>query len=903
VRSRKLIVGWAALGALAGIAPTARAANASLRWDADPNAAGVQGVGGPWNSVNANWQNAAQNNVQWSNGAGDTAVFDAGPGGQITLQSARSAAGIQVDAAGYTIGVNSTSSSAFLTLSSGSISASVDVTVAAPLTSTGGLTKWGAGVLTLTANNNVIGGPVTINGGAVSFAEEGHLGSTQNDVNLSGGGRLRYSGASGLSLAAGRLVTVGATGGGIETPGSDLLLTAGQLAGTGVLTKSGAGVLRLRWPAAAANGFAGTARVAAGELRLLHALAINARPVELAAGTLALRGDQSTPFGSAVTVTGDAALTVNRNLDNAFMLKDHAIGSLAVAAGVTLAVSSASQNYLTTGGLTLAGNVRIDRSAVRVTGAFAGAGAVTFGGQLDAAELFASGLIFDNGASQVMANAVLADPATDGRAVVAAGGAGTVVDYRGAWQSGGGSATAAVALRDGGQFVLGAAARVNTLTADRLAARPFTIVGHGGASDAFDVDAGFVADHTQGGTLADGFGGLELRDATLVTRATASLPVVTKMDGFGGTHRAGLITFSGTAGARWRAIAADQQYDGGVTVGSNATIEVATKLTHAGGVGAKFDGQFQIPAGGVTLSKEEAGWLVLAGAQGYAAGATLDVKAGGVRFESDPGQGYYAGNFSRGATGDVVAPPAATGTLAVVASGEVEFAAPVSRVASVQVKAGGVARVANTPTPGQRTVVTKALSIAGDGQVDVGNGRIVVDYDGAASSFSDVAALVKKGLNVGGPRWQGAGGIVSGLAGDDATLGVGYGEAAAVLRITGNQTKAFGGATVDATSVLIRFTRLGDANLDGVVSFEDLQRLELGFGGAGGWTDGDFNYDGVVNRADLAIVEDNMGLKAPLFVEANQSATDVPEPMGVGWVGLGAWVMGRRAGRRTRSMG
>ena len=45
--------------------------------------------------------------------------------------------------------------------------------------------------------------------------------------------------------------------------------------------------------------------------------------------------------------------------------------------------------------------------------------------------------------------------------------------------------------------------------------------------------------------------------------------------------------------------------------------------------------------------------------------------------------------------------------------------------------------------------------------------------------------------------------------------GVGYAEASQALGISGAQTASWGGETVDATSVLARYTLLGDATLDG----------------------------------------------------------------------------------------
>jgi hypothetical protein len=101
--------------------------------------------------------------------------------------------------------------------------------------------------------------------------------------------------------------------------------------------------------------------------------------------------------------------------------------------------------------------------------------------------------------------------------------------------------------------------------------------------------------------------------------------------------------------------------------------------------------------------------------------------------------------------------------------------------------------------------------------------------------------------------------------------------------------------------MLIRLTRLGDADLDGEVSFGDFQRFELGFGKAGqGWSSGDFNYDGKVDTADFKLLYDNFGKTADLPA----GSASVPEPAGLMMVGMAGMMLRRRrsaAGGRKRS--
>src|SRR5207248_6230439 len=54
---------------------------------------------------------------------------------------------------------------------------------------------------------------------------------------------------------------------------------------------------------------------------------------------------------------------------------------------------------------------------------------------------------------------------------------------------------------------------------------------------------------------------------------------------------------------------------------------------------------------------------------------------------------------------------------------------------------------------------------------------------------------------------------------------------------------------LDSAHVLIKYTKYGDANLDGKVGLPDFGRLRASFGKLTGaaWDQGDFNYDGKVN--------------------------------------------------------
>jgi hypothetical protein len=134
--------------------------------------------------------------------------------------------------------------------------------------------------------------------------------------------------------------------------------------------------------------------------------------------------------------------------------------------------------------------------------------------------------------------------------------------------------------------------------------------------------------------------------------------------------------------------------------------------------------------------------------------------------------------------------------------------------------------------------------------------------------------------------------------------------------LLGSSGGAFMGEAVDATTVLARVTRAGDANLDGKVDFGDLLRLARHYGGdvsaaaGGAWLSGDFTYDGVVNFSDLLVLAKNYGAVAPadpapgagaaFEADVASAFAQVPEPSaGILIAGTIACCAARR-GRRRR---
>jgi hypothetical protein len=166
---------------------------------------------------------------------------------------------------------------------------------------------------------------------------------------------------------------------------------------------------------------------------------------------------------------------------------------------------------------------------------------------------------------------------------------------------------------------------------------------------------------------------------------------------------------------------------------------------------------------------------------------------------------------------------------------------------------------------------------------------MIVDYTGT-SPLTTLANQIKAGAI--DQSSIGPGNIISSAASGGAhPTGLGYADASTIGATT------FAGKAVDSTAALIRYTYLGDANVDGKVSGVDFNALAINFGGTSKiWSQADFNYDGIVNTVDFNALAQNFNFVAntpapPAF------GSLVPEPSVLVLAGLGFATEWRR--RRT----
>jgi hypothetical protein len=168
----------------------------------------------------------------------------------------------------------------------------------------------------------------------------------------------------------------------------------------------------------------------------------------------------------------------------------------------------------------------------------------------------------------------------------------------------------------------------------------------------------------------------------------------------------------------------------------------------------------------------------------------------------------------------------------------------------------------------------------------------VIDSTGT-TPLTTIKAQIKSAYGAG--SWTGNG-ITSSTAAANAgaphKTAVGYAEDSAI----GSPT-TFAGQSADTTSILLRYTYYGDANLDKKVDLTDFTFLAANFNGTSRfWSQGDFDYTGTVDLTDFTLLASNFNLILPDELAGGLGAA-IPEPTSLALLfGLMALTGRRRSG-------
>lgn len=312
-----------------------------------------------------------------------------------------------------------------------------------------------------------------------------------------------------------------------------------------------------------------------------------------------------------------------------------------------------------------------------------------------------------------------------------------------------------------------------------------------------------------------------------------------------------------------------------VTIAGPMTVDLAP---------IQVDGQWNALNGLVintALEKNGAGTLQLGGPQLPATGAMLTLNGGATVFHSDAG-----------ANGpNLIARVFNSGTTAVFNASE--------HFLELDVQRGATAAIAPTQAqppyaPGNRYLFTNTLKVQAlaDSSLDLADGALIVNYGIGANRTAPMAKLLAHGINLeglegSGKLWDGNG-LRSSTVRDDplgiTALGVIDNANVGYTTIGPNNQFGFGTPGVDGEALplnatLVKYTYVGDADLNGRVDGDDLVAFLVGYiNQLSLWENGDFDYNGRIDGDDLTGLLVAYGQQQAPLGSAHHGPRAVPEP-------------------------
>jgi len=179
-----------------------------------------------------------------------------------------------------------------------------------------------------------------------------------------------------------------------------------------------------------------------------------------------------------------------------------------------------------------------------------------------------------------------------------------------------------------------------------------------------------------------------------------------------------------------------------------------------------------------------------------------------------------------------------------------------------------------------------SLTIASTAALDIENNHIILNYTTGSDPIAAIRGYLLSGFNNG--HWNGPG-IISSTAAANSHYGIGFADGAdkVVMGLSSGQIE-------------LKYTLLGDANLDGSVNGSDFSILAANFGtGATNWDQGNFLFTSSVNGSDFSALAANFGQgdsgadvqALDQFAIANGLTADVPEPISLAMLAAGGFLL------------
>jgi len=211
-------------------------------------------------------------------------------------------------------------------------------------------------------------------------------------------------------------------------------------------------------------------------------------------------------------------------------------------------------------------------------------------------------------------------------------------------------------------------------------------------------------------------------------------------------------------------------------------------------------------------------------------------------------------------------------------------------IPSLSIASSSVARLT---AGGAKVLVVNGLNIAESagvwtGTLDLGDNDLIIHADALTNAdvlnrTTDQIRSARNSGNTPSTRWQG-----TGIGSSSASL---VASGAVGLAVVLNETPdGFGGTTtlhaqfdgepVDTNTILVKYTYVGDADVDGDIDADDYAQIDTGFAThASGYRNGDFNYSTVINSDDYFAIDLAFASQAGVLgANAAQPALSITTP-------------------------